>query len=182
MIKKLLLVLTGFILAVVVFGAAGFVYAQTQNPPDLDDVCPFCGTGEGYAGRGQRGSGMLGLSYDGEYGPLHEAMLTALAEALGLTPEELEAQRAVGESMWQIAADQGLTAEEFTTLMLEARTAALEQAVAEGLMTQEQVDWMLNRWDGTQNWASGVGTGPCQGGTSRGSMGGRGGGRWPGNQ
>jgi hypothetical protein len=179
MIKKILLVLTGFVLAVAVFGVAGFAYAQTQNPPDLDDICPFCGTGDGYSGRGQGGSGMMAFSTDGEYGLMHETMIAVFAEALGLTPAELESRLDAGETMWQIATDQGLSSEEFTALMLDVRTNALDQAVADSLITQEQADWMLSRWNNMHSGSSGVGvgTGPCQGGTARGGMGGRGGGR-----
>ena len=126
---------------------------------------------------GRGGGGMMSSAYDGEYGPMHETMLTAFAEAFGLSVDEIETRHAAGETMWQIAEAQGYSFEEFTTLMLEARTTALEQAVAAGLLTQEQADWMLSRWGG-----QGSGTGTCQGGTLRGGMGGRGGGRWSGNQ
>jgi len=176
----MLLVLTGFVLAVAVFGVAGFAYAQTQNPPQTDDACPNCDTSGGYAGRGQGGFGMMASSVDGEYGIMHETMIAVFADALDLAPEELEARLAAGETMWQIAASQGLTTEEFSTLMLEVRTAALEKAVADGLITQEHANWMLSRWNGMQFGGVdlGGGMGPCQGGTSRGGgMGRRGGGR-----
>lgn len=189
MFKKLLLVLTGFVLAMAVFGVAGFAYAQTQDPPDPDALCPYCGTGEGYTGRGggmSQGSrgGMMNATYDGEYGPMHEFMLAGFAEAFGLSVDELEARRAAGETMWQVAEAQGYSLEEFSALMFEIRSAALEQAVAAGLITQEQADWMLSRWESMQagGFGTGTGSGPCQGGTPRGGMGGRGGGRWSGSQ
>jgi len=189
MFKKVLLILTGFVLAVAVFGVAGFAYAQTQNPPDTDFVCPFCDADEGYAGRsagmmhGRRGgAGMMGFAADGEYGPMHESMIAAFAEAFGLSVDDLEARHDAGETMWQIAEVQGYSQEDFSALMLSVRTTALEQAVADGAITQEQADWMLSRWEAMQAAGFGLGTGPCQGGSPRGGMGGRGGGRWSGNQ
>ena len=187
MFKKLLLVLTGFVLAAVVFSVAGFAYAQTQNPPDADSVCPFCDADEGFTGRGgmMRGGnwggrgGMMNFAADGEYGPMHDSMMAAFAEAFGLTADEVEARHDAGETMWQIAESQGYSLEDFNALMLSARSTALEQAVADGLVTQEQADWMQSRWDAMQ--ANGFGTGTCLGGGQNGGMmGGRG--RWSGNQ
>jgi hypothetical protein len=186
MLKKALLVLTGFVLAVVVFGVAGFAYAQTQTPPDAEYPCPYCDTADDYVGRGRGmrgggfGSGMRGTT-DGEYGPMHTTMLAAFADALGLSVEELETRQAAGETMFEIAEAQGLSAEEFSTLMFETRSIALEQAVADGLLTEEQAAWMQSRWAEMQangyGPGSGMGTGPCHGGSA-----GRGGGRWSGNQ
>ena len=194
MLKKMLLILTGFVLAVAVFAVAGFAYAQTQDPPApaYPDACPYCDTDDGYKGFGRGrgmhggfGAGMWGTT-DGEYGPMHDIMFAAFAEVLGLSVEELETRHEAGETMFEIAESQGLTPETFSDLMFEARALALEQAVAEGLLTQEQADWMQNRWQEMQangyGPGSGFGTGPCQGGTSGGRHGMRGGGRWSGNQ
>ncbi|RME87691.1 MAG: LysM peptidoglycan-binding domain-containing protein [Anaerolineae bacterium] len=84
------------------------------------------------------GYGMMG----DEEGPLHDAMIAAFAEAVGLTPEEVEARHDAGETLWQIAASQGLSPEEIRDLLLTVRQKALEQAVAEGLLTPEQAEWM----------------------------------------
>ena len=148
MLKKFLLVLTGFVLAVAVFGIAGFAYAQTQTPPEAEYPCLYCGTAEGYVGRGRGmrdggiGTGMWGTS-DGEYAPMHEIMLAAFADVLGLSVEELEARHDAGETMFEIAEAQGITPEEFSALMPGTRSVALDQAVAEGLLTQEQADWRV---------------------------------------
>ena len=189
MIKKLLLVFTGFVLAVVVLGVAGFAYAQTQFPPNTDGLCPYCDGTEGYTGRGGmlhgggwggRG-GMMGYAVDGEYGPMHDSMMSAFAEAFGLSAEELEARHDAGETMWQIAEAQGYSLEEFGALMLSTRSAALDDAVAAGLMTQEQADWMQSRWEAMQANGFGPGSENCLGGEQYGGrMGGRG--RWSGNQ
>ena len=173
--KKILIV--GVVLAVMAatLGAVGIAYAQTQTPPTPDSVY-----GQGMmGGRGAHGGMMGGLGVSrsaqtGEYGPLHDYIFTAMAEAFGLTPEALQAAHDAGQTMWDIAQEQGLTQEQFAEMMLNARTQAFDQAVADGVITQEQADWMLSRMG--QMWQNGGGLGPCQGGAS-GSRGGRGG-RW----
>ena len=150
--KKILLVAVGFMIAVSVFGVAGFAYAQNQTPPVPE--YPYSpgmmgandGFGSGYGhgmmagyGRGY-GHGMMG--WNGEYGPMHEAMVAVIADALDITPEEIEARHDAGETMWQIAEAEGLSAEEIQALMFSAHDFALEDAVADGWMTEEQAEWM----------------------------------------
>ena len=58
--KKLFLIGLGFVLAVAVFGVAGFAYAQTQEPPeDPGSASPEFPYGRGGWSRGARG-GMMG--------------------------------------------------------------------------------------------------------------------------
>ncbi len=165
--KKLLLVVTGFVVAVLVFGVAGFAYAQSQTPPTPEYPYGPGMMGGGY-GRGMMGGyddfgghGMMG--WDGEEGPMHEAMVAALAEALGLTSEEIEARHDAGETLWQIAEAEGLSAEEIQDLMFSAHDVALEEAVANGWLTQEQAEWMDSHmeqmWEGGNHCGSQDGTG-----------------------
>jgi hypothetical protein len=73
--------------------------------------------------------------------------LTAAAEALGMTVDELSNQLWAGETLSSLAEGKGV---ELTTVQ-EAMQAArateaktlIEQAVADGTMTQEQADWLL---------------------------------------
>jgi len=173
--KKILLVVAGFGVATLVFGVAGFAYAQSQIPPtpeypygpgmmgNYDDDGP--GYGHGMMGGGSRGMmggyGMMG--WNGEEGPMHEAMVAVVADALGLTPEEIETRHDAGETLWEIAEAEGLSAEEIQDLMSSAHDAALEDAVANGDLTQEQADWMNSHME--QMWEEGN---PCgsQDGTS----------------
>jgi hypothetical protein len=71
----------------------------------------------------------------------------AVAEALGMTVEELDAAHAEGKRLETIAEEQGV---ELQTV-LDARKAALEaavaQAVTDGVITQDQADWMLEHMD-----------------------------------
>ncbi len=78
-------------------------------------------------------------------GILHDAMVRAFAEALGVTAGELETRVAAGETLAAIAADLGISAEEFPALWLEARSRALEAAVADGVITAEQASWIEAR-------------------------------------
>lgn len=86
-----------------------------------------------------------------------------IAETLGLTVEELTAAREDGTRLPALAEDQGVDLETLRTAVSEARTAAIEQAVADGLITQEQADILLSH------------EGPRFGGRGHGGPGGRGG-------
>ena len=98
--KKTMIVLAVVGVAALALGAAGFAYAQADAP-----ATPF--------GRG----GAMRWAADGEYGPMHDVMAAAIADALGLTVEELEAAHAEGKTAWDLAQEQGLTADEFGALM-----------------------------------------------------------------
>jgi hypothetical protein len=92
-------------------------------------------------------------------------MQSAIASAFGLTPDEVESRIDNGETMWQIAQAQGLTADEFHTKLSQAWTEAINKAVAVGAISQDFADGMLQRMG--QMWAGGTkgsfGPGGCQG-------------------
>jgi len=93
--------------------------------------------------RGEHGFGpMMGMRGDEEFGPMHEEMIAALAEKLGLTEAELTERLEAGDTPLQIAEEKGYSQDEFFTLMQEARDLALDKAVANGDLTQEQADLM----------------------------------------
>ena len=135
--KKILIISSIVIVVIVALGVAGFAYAQSQFPPTPD--YPY---GPGMMGRSGGRGGMMGgwRSADGTYGPLHEYMINAMAEAFDVTPEEIQAAHDEGNTMWDLAQEKGLTEEEFGQLMLDARTKALEQEVKE-LHQIEQLIW-----------------------------------------
>ena len=81
-------------------------------------------------------------------GLLHDAMIAIFAEKLDLALTDLQARLEKGETMAQIAAAEGLSVEEFSTLMPAARSQAIDQAVSDGALTQEQADWMKQRGAG----------------------------------
>jgi hypothetical protein len=176
--KKILLI--GGLLGIVIiaFGLVGFVYAQSTNPPTPDNP------GYPIDGALRRGYGMMGAAmgsratFAGEgyhmNGLLHEYMFNSLSQAFGLTSEELQSRYDAGETPWQIAESLGLSAEKFNDLMIEARTAAINQALADGVIAPEQANWMLEHMNQMQTNITNFEYGPChqnfsaQGGFSRG--------------
>jgi hypothetical protein len=67
------------------------------------------------------------------------------AQALGITLEELQAQRQTGKTMQDLLTEQNLTQAEFQAAYQTAYQAAVEQAVADGVITQAQADLILNQ-------------------------------------
>ena len=150
--KKTILITVLVLLALGALGV-GVAFAQGSQPPT------------------QRG-----------YGWMHDYVEQALAAKLGLTEAQVEDQLASGKTMYQIALDNGIKQEDLADFLNEVHKEAFASAVKDGVMTQEQADWMLERM---QNRA-GFGFGNCpmhggQGGpSSRGSGFGRGAGYGPG--
>lgn len=68
-----------------------------------------------------------------------------IAEQLGLTIEELAAARDEGTRIYDLAEEQGIDMDTLMTAVSEARTATFDQAVADGLLTQEQADLLLSQ-------------------------------------
>ncbi len=144
--KKTMLIVGLVVAALVVLGV-GVAFAQGPAP---------------YAGNGpmmQNGGGYL-----------HTYMVTAFAEKLDLKVEDINARLTAGESMYDIALADGVKAEDFSALMVEVRTIAMNAAVKDGVITQEQADWMSSRGFGRGGMMGGNGTGECsmQNGTGAG--------------
>lgn len=112
-------------------------------------------------------------------GVLHPYMVAAFASRLNLSVEAVESALVAGQTLYQIALANGVSAADFPALMSEVRQAAVQAALADGVITQQQADWMLARGQGR-------GRGGMMGGAGRGSCGGTGvpigsgfrGGRW----
>jgi hypothetical protein len=126
-----------------VLTVASVVSAQAPQPQSTPQ--PGFGRG-GMMGQGRMAQGQgLMAQYDGDEGPIHDGMLAAFAAKLGLKAEDLQARLDKGESMWQIASAGGMSAEQFSAAMLEARNAGIDAAVKNGTLSQEQADWMKQR-------------------------------------
>lgn len=147
--KKTLLIVALLVLA---FGAlgVGVAFAQGGQPP-----------------AGQRG-----------YGWMHEYVEQALAAKLGLTETQVEDQLAAGKPMYQIALDNGVKQEDLSTFINEVHKDAFSKAVADGVLTQAQADWMLQRMQNM--YQNGYGAGNCPMHNGRGAPFGRGRGFGPG--
>jgi len=123
----------------------GVVVAQSPQPP---------APGAGGLGNG-RGPMRLSAEQDGE-GPLHEYMMAAFGDALGISADEFESRHEEGESAYAIALDLGFTADKIPALLRAARISALDAAAAAGVITAEQSNWMGSR-------PFGRGSGNCDG-------------------
>ena len=143
-------IVSAFVLIALVALSTGVVFAQGNQPPTQ----PF------------------GSMHGGVEGPMHDYMVKALAEALGMDSAKLETRLEGGETAYQIALAQGITAEKIPALLTAAHAKALDTAVAAGVISQLQADWMKTRGFGR---GGGMGTGACDG-TGRFQM--HGGGRW----
>lgn len=75
-------------------------------------------------------------------GYLHAEMVTVYAQALGITEDELNTRLESGETIPQIAYSLGMTSDQIQTLIADARPKAIDLALANGTLTQEQADWL----------------------------------------
>lgn len=131
--KKTILIAGLVLMALVVLGV-GVAFAQGPAP---------------YAGNGpmvQNGGGWM-----------HDYVEQALAAKLGLTEEQVEAELVAGKPMYQIALDNGIQQEALTDFMNGVHQDAFAAAVKDGVVTQEQADWMQQRMQSR----GGYGPGNC---------------------
>ena len=151
--------------AVIALGSVSAVFAQANTP---QGISPGVGFENGRGGRRGGRFGVEGVA-PGD-GLLHDALIAAFAEELDLSIDALEEKLAAGETMAAIAFENGLTFDEFRVLMADVRAAALDQAVADGTLTQEQADWLKTRGAGMgqANGSGGRGRGRGQGGIGTG--------------
>jgi hypothetical protein len=185
--KKFLLIGLITALVLIIVGGAGVVYARVRgtanNPvvtvikPQVGDTIlrPFRngpggmmgGNGLGYGPGGMMGErsygfgpgmmGRLGRDIARGKGIMHDYMISAFADAVGLTIEQVDTRLANGESLKDIAIAQGTTTDTLPELAAQVRQAALDKAVADGVITQAQADRMLER----MNKSPGLGFGDC---------------------
>ncbi len=152
--KKTILILS---LLAVVAATLGFsVNAYAKAPTPTTPSTPAYGFG----GRGYRGGSRQGAAGTGiAAGILHDDMVTYIAGKLGMTLEALNTRLNAGDTLGQITSEKGLSVNEFRTLMLEARSQAIDKAVAAGTLTQAQADWMKQTGAGVSAGGMGHGMG-----------------------
>lgn len=97
-----------------------------------------------FGNRGMRGrTPRFGFTGRGD-GVLGEYMEAALADALGLSVEEFQALKAEeGFNLADYAVDEDMTVEEMQVMMQDVYTSAINAALADETITQEQADQML---------------------------------------
>ncbi len=184
--KKFLLIGLIVGIALIVVGGAGAVYAQVSslgnNPPVIVNTPqnqtpnqqPFnYGPGGMMNGYGYGPGGMMnGYGYGGMMGGrgrgfsrgagfMHDYMISAFANAVGLTVDQVNTRLSNGETLTQIANAQGYTGDKLTQLITQVRQAALAQAVKDGVITQSQADTMLQHMNEYMGPNFGFGFGDC---------------------
>jgi hypothetical protein len=102
------------------------------------------------------GSGYGAMMSQDQQGPLHKYMLNAMAEALGIPAANLETRLANGETFYQIVLTQGIAADDIPALMQTARSQAVAAALADGVITQAQADWMQAHAFGRGGYGQGM--------------------------
>jgi hypothetical protein len=163
--NKMLIVIGGLLAALLVVGVVGATsaYAQGPNPP---------GFGMMEYGRGPGGGRGFGLG---------DAELEAAAKVLGMTVDEVKAALQSGKTLQDLAAEKGVNIAEVQAAIQAVHVAemreAIAQAVANGTMTQEKADWLLEGLD--KGFIGGGAGGFGHGFGMRGAGFGRGGGNCP---
>ncbi len=131
--KKVIMLSIVFVAAVFTLGSVNKVYASSETPSIAGTTAQY-----GFGGQG----GMMGGS---QPGLLHDEMVEVVAEKLGITVEDLTARLDDGENLYSVAIAEGLSNDEAKAMLLDARSEAIDLAVANGDLTQTQADFMKAR-------------------------------------
>ena len=124
--KKVSILIGGLLVALIVVGVIGATNAFAQNSTL---IAPEHGRGPG----GGRGLGLVGLQ--------------AAAEALDMTTDELISALRSGRTLEELAAEAGIELQTVQDAIQAAHEEELrtriEQGVADGTVSQEKADWLL---------------------------------------
>ncbi|WP_404330152.1 hypothetical protein [Mesobacillus maritimus] len=108
---------------------------ETQNQETEGYICPNTGEQMG-RGQGMGNGAAVGAQF-------LMTMPELIADALGLTMDELQTATSEGKSVADLAGEKGIAVEELVAKMVEARKVELEQLVKDGTLTQTQMKTML---------------------------------------
>jgi hypothetical protein len=131
--KKIVLVAVLF--GVVATLGLGVTLAFAQGPTPTQPAAPGFGPGWMHGGFG-------GLTLNADW---HNQMQGAIAKALGMTLDELNAQLRAGKTIAQIAQSKNIDLQKLHDDVQAAHKALIQQAVKDGKLTQAQADAMLQR-------------------------------------
>ena len=120
--------------------------------------------GENPVGNGNQGANGTGTGIPLDQsinldGILEDLIHANLADALDIEVDDLTARLDAGETFSSIAFSLGFDSISIRDMIVSARADALVQTVADGLLTQEQVDWMSSH--GNRMPAANYGEGIC---------------------
>lgn len=109
-------------------------------------------------GRGPGGNGISdGTGVNLEV-TLSNYMPSAMAEVLGLSVDEVNAQLASGETFYTIALAQGFTAEQLPALMTSIRSEAIDLATSDSILSTDQAAFLLENQYGGNTRGNSAGT------------------------
>ncbi|NTU75951.1 MAG: hypothetical protein HGA86_07505 [Anaerolineaceae bacterium] len=117
--KKTTILVVILSVAIVALSVTGFVYARFIAPTAANSALQT-----GLNGRGDFGFGRMGDDMPGT-GVMHDEMIKAMAEKLGLSVDDLNKKLTAGETMWSIAQTNGTSEADFITMMTDARQVAI---------------------------------------------------------
>jgi hypothetical protein len=128
MLKKVTIVIGTFLaVGVLALFSVGSVFAQTPTP--TSPSTPQTPLGNAW-GRVCNGAGVVS---------------DAITNLLGMSQEEIYAERSSGKTLSEIAKEKGITDQQVIDAMLAGREEVVKQAVQDGRITQAQADWMLEK-------------------------------------
>lgn len=109
-------------------------------------------------------AGKCGQTIQKGYGMMSEAV----ADLLGMSQEEVQAEKENGKSIAEIAQEKDVDEQALTDSMIEAKNQRLQESVENGYLTQEQADekmeWMKEEMKRKiENGSGGFGRGGCSG-------------------
>jgi hypothetical protein len=133
--KKTPVILGSVVSAAVVLGAIGLVVVGTalaQTPTPWAEAATM-----GWSHAGGCGGGCGGCVISGT-NTIHDAV----AKTLGITTEQLYAERAAGKTLAQIAKDKDVSEQQLTDVILAELVQFTDQAGKDGRITQAQADWV----------------------------------------
>jgi hypothetical protein len=134
--KKTIIILGSMVSAVVVLGVIGLFVVGTALAQTPTPWAEAAMTGWNRAGGCGGGCGG-GCAISGT-----NTIHAVIAETLGLTTEQLYAERAAGKTLAQIAKDKGVSEQQLTDVILAELKQFTDQAVKDGRITQAQADWV----------------------------------------
>jgi len=130
--KKIMIVLGGLLVVAIAFGAVRATTAYAQG----STIMQF-GDGGGHGHGGGRGLG--------------DAELTAAAKVLGMTADELSTALSEGKTLEDLATTAKVDIQDvkdaITAVHAEEMRAQIEAGAADGSISQEKADWLLEGLD-----------------------------------
>lgn len=132
--KKISIVLGGLLAIAMLFGAASVTTAYAQDGTPATPVAGQDGDKHGHGGRG-----------------MGETELAAAAQVLGMTADEVSAALKAGKTLEDLAATAGVDIQDvndaISAVHAEEMRASIAAGVADGSISQEKADWLLEGLD-----------------------------------